>query len=49
MLIRDVNAARNLREEGMRLYWLVASALPPGRMPPSVIKASELADVLLAA
>ncbi|MFG2429162.1 RNA-guided endonuclease InsQ/TnpB family protein [Streptomyces sp. NPDC048590] len=46
---RDVNAARNLRDEGMRLYRLVASALPPGRRPPSVIKASELADVLLAA
>lgn len=46
---RDVNAARNLREEGLRLYWLVASALPPARMPPSVIKASELEDVLLAA
>lgn len=46
---RDENAARNLREEGMRLYWLVASALPPGRVPPPVIKASELADVLLAA
>ncbi|WP_371630073.1 transposase [Streptomyces sp. NBC_00341] len=46
---RDVNAARNLRAEGMRLYWLVASALPPGRVPPSVIKASEPADVPLAA
>ncbi|MFG2566395.1 RNA-guided endonuclease InsQ/TnpB family protein [Streptomyces sp. NPDC048567] len=46
---RDVNAAQNLRDEGMRLYWLVATALPPGRMPPSVIKASELADVQLAA
>ncbi|MEU9359753.1 RNA-guided endonuclease TnpB family protein [Streptomyces sp. NPDC048301] len=46
---RDVNAARNLRDEGMRLYRLVASALPPGRRPPSVIKASELPDVLLAA
>lgn len=46
---RDVNAARNLRDEGMRLYWLVASALPPGRVPSPVIKASELADVLLAA
>lgn len=46
---RDVNAARNLRDEGMRLYWLAATALPPGRMPPSVTKASELADVQLAA
>ncbi|OKJ99852.1 transposase [Streptomyces sp. CB03234] len=39
---RDVNAAVNLRDEGMRLYWLAAAALPPGRTPPSVIKASEL-------
>lgn len=31
---RDVNAAQNLRDEGMRLYRLVASALPPGRRPP---------------
>ncbi|MFD6281468.1 RNA-guided endonuclease InsQ/TnpB family protein [Streptomyces sp. NPDC060209] len=46
---RDVNAARNLRDEGMRLYRLMASALPPGREPPPVIKASELADVLPAA
>jgi putative transposase len=46
---RDVNAARNLRDEGMRLYWLVASALPPDRLPPPVIKASELPEVLLAA
>lgn len=28
---RDVNAAVNLGDEGMRLYWLVAAALPPGR------------------
>lgn len=46
---RDVNAARNLRDEGMRLYWSVASALPPGRMPPPVLKASELTDVALTA
>ncbi|MFE7046221.1 RNA-guided endonuclease InsQ/TnpB family protein [Streptomyces atratus] len=46
---RDVNAARNLRDEGMRLYWLVASALPPGRVPPPTIKASELSEVLPAA
>lgn len=41
---RDVNAAVNIRDEGMRLYWLVASALPPGRVAPPVIKASELED-----
>ncbi|MEU3917994.1 RNA-guided endonuclease TnpB family protein [Streptomyces sp. NPDC029004] len=46
---RDENAAVNLRDEGMRLYWLVAAALPPGRVPPPVIKASELAELLLAA
>ncbi|MFF2535233.1 RNA-guided endonuclease InsQ/TnpB family protein [Streptomyces cyaneofuscatus] len=46
---RDVNAARNLREEGMRLYELVASALPPGRAMPSMIRASEMPDVVVAA
>jgi putative transposase len=46
---RDVNAAVNLRDEGMRLYWLVAAALPPGRKVPTVIKASELEGCLLAA
>lgn len=46
---RDVNAAANLRDEGMRLYGLVASALPPDRKPPAVIKASELEACLLAA
>ncbi|MFC8624315.1 RNA-guided endonuclease InsQ/TnpB family protein [Streptomyces anulatus] len=46
---RDVNAGRNLREEGLRLYELVASALPPGRVMPSVIKASEMPDVVLTA
>jgi putative transposase len=46
---RDVNAAVNLRDEGMRLYWLVASALPPDRQPPAMIKASELEECLLAA
>lgn len=46
---RDVNAAVNLRDEGMRLYWLVAASLPPGRKAPTVIKASELEDCLLAA
>ncbi|MEU1123180.1 transposase [Streptomyces sp. NPDC005899] len=43
---RDVNAARNLREEGMRLYRLVTSAQPPGRVPPPVIRASDPADML---
>lgn len=38
---RDVNAAVNLRDEGMRLYWLVAAGLPPGKKAPAVIKASE--------
>ncbi|MEU5954880.1 RNA-guided endonuclease TnpB family protein [Streptomyces sp. NPDC047525] len=46
---RDVNAAVNLRDEGMRLYRLVAAALPPGRKAPAVIKASELEKCLLAA
>ncbi|MFH9202413.1 RNA-guided endonuclease InsQ/TnpB family protein [Streptomyces anulatus] len=46
---RDVNAGRNLREEGLRLYGLMASALPPGRVMPSVIKASEMPDVVLTA
>ncbi|MFG2653254.1 RNA-guided endonuclease InsQ/TnpB family protein [Streptomyces sp. NPDC048436] len=46
---RDVNAAVNLRDEGMRLYWLVAAALPPGRKAPTLIKASELEECLLAA
>ncbi|WP_328861033.1 RNA-guided endonuclease InsQ/TnpB family protein [Streptomyces sp. NBC_00306] len=44
---RDRNAAVNLRDEGMRLYWLVAAALPPGRVAPPVIKASELPEILL--
>ncbi|MFF9016443.1 RNA-guided endonuclease InsQ/TnpB family protein [Streptomyces sp. NPDC014870] len=46
---RDVNAAVNLRDEGMRLYWLVAAALPPGRPAPCVIRASELPEAVLAA
>ncbi|MEW1635081.1 RNA-guided endonuclease TnpB family protein [Streptomyces sp. NPDC093801] len=46
---RDTNAAVNLRDEGMRLYWAVAMALPPGRVPPSVIRASELLDLVPAA
>ncbi|MEU0358567.1 RNA-guided endonuclease InsQ/TnpB family protein [Streptomyces cyaneofuscatus] len=46
---RDVNAARNLREEGMRLYERVASALPPGRAMPSMIRASEMPGVVVAA
>jgi hypothetical protein len=39
---RDVNAAVNLREEGLRLYGLVMDALPPGRKAPAVLTASEL-------
>ncbi|MFJ6634353.1 RNA-guided endonuclease InsQ/TnpB family protein [Streptomyces sp. NPDC091376] len=39
---RDVNAAANLREEGLRLYRLVADALPAGRALPAVIRASAL-------
>ncbi|MEU7554909.1 zinc ribbon domain-containing protein [Streptomyces sp. NPDC044571] len=46
---RDTNAAVNLRDEGMRLYWLVATALPPGRVPPSVIRVSEVMDLVPAA
>lgn len=46
---RDVNAAVNLRDEGMRLYWLVATGLPPDKKAPTVIKASELEKCLLAA
>jgi putative transposase len=39
---RDANAAVNPRDEGMRLYWLVAAGLPPGKKAPTVIRASEL-------
>ncbi|MFI8964017.1 helix-turn-helix domain-containing protein [Streptomyces sp. NPDC053493] len=46
---RDHNAAVNLRDEGMRLYWLVAMALPPGRPVPSLIRASELPEAVPAA
>ncbi|MEU8775118.1 RNA-guided endonuclease TnpB family protein [Streptomyces sp. NPDC048606] len=46
---RDTNAAVNLHDEGMRIYRMVASALPPGRVPPSVIRASELEDLAPAA
>jgi putative transposase len=46
---RDVNAAVNLRDEGLRLYGLVADALPPGSKPPAVLKASELEKCLPAA
>lgn len=49
VLDRDVNAAANLRDEGMRLYWLVAACLPPGRRTPAVIRASELEECLAAA
>jgi putative transposase len=46
---RDVNAAVNLRDEGMRLYWGVAAGLPPGKNAPAVIRASELERCLSAA
>lgn len=46
---RDGNAAVNLRDEGLRLYRLVATGLPPDRVPPSVIRASELPEGLTAA
>ncbi|MFE9706715.1 RNA-guided endonuclease InsQ/TnpB family protein [Streptomyces sp. NPDC005930] len=46
---RDVNAAVNLRDEGMRLYWLVESRLPPGGKTPAVIKASEWEERFLLA
>ncbi|WP_053693389.1 RNA-guided endonuclease InsQ/TnpB family protein [Streptomyces sp. WM6372] len=46
---RDANAAVNLRDEGLRLYWLVAMALPPGRATPTVIRASELPECAVAA
>ncbi|WP_354670067.1 zinc ribbon domain-containing protein [Streptomyces sp. S.PNR 29] len=46
---RDVNAAANIRDEGMRLYWLVVAGLPPGKKTPTVIKASELEECSLAA
>ncbi|MEU4268820.1 RNA-guided endonuclease TnpB family protein [Streptomyces sp. NPDC026092] len=35
---RDVNAAVNLRDEGLRLYWPLAMTLPPGEQLPPVIK-----------
>ncbi|MDX2544918.1 RNA-guided endonuclease InsQ/TnpB family protein [Streptomyces sp. WI04-05B] len=46
---RDVNAAVNLRDEGLRLYWLVAAGLPPAKGVPTLIRASELEDCLRAA
>ncbi|MGW6787296.1 RNA-guided endonuclease InsQ/TnpB family protein [Streptomyces sp. NPDC054987] len=46
---RDRNAAVNLRAEGLRLYRSVVGALPPGRVPPSLIRASELPDLAPAA
>lgn len=39
---RDVNAAVNLRDEGMRLCRLATSALPPDGRAPTVIRASAL-------
>jgi putative transposase len=39
---RDVNAAVNLRDEGLRLYRLVMSALPVDHRAPSVISASAV-------
>ncbi|MDT0571023.1 zinc ribbon domain-containing protein [Streptomyces sp. DSM 3412] len=39
---RDVNAAANLRVEGMRLYGQLTAGLPPGTAAPTVIRASEL-------
>jgi putative transposase len=44
-----VDAAVNLRDEGLRLYWLVAAGLPPGRKTPALVKASELEKCYLAA
>ncbi|WP_223281372.1 RNA-guided endonuclease InsQ/TnpB family protein [Streptomyces antnestii] len=47
---RDENAAVNLRDEGMRLYWQVSISLPPGSKAPALIKASELSkEIRLAA
>ena len=46
---RDVNAAVNLQDEGLRLYWLVAAGLPPTKKVPTAIRASELEGCLLAA
>ncbi|MET9701037.1 RNA-guided endonuclease TnpB family protein [Streptomyces sp. NPDC006529] len=46
---RDGNAAVNLRDEGLRLYRVVTAALPTGKAPPSVIRASELPECVTAA
>ncbi|MFJ6798254.1 RNA-guided endonuclease TnpB family protein [Streptomyces sp. NPDC091268] len=46
---RDTNAAVNLRDEGMRLYRAVVAAMPPGRLPPNVIRAMEWAKIVPAA
>ncbi|QYA95039.1 transposase [Streptomyces anulatus] len=43
---RDVNAARNLRHEGIRMYELVASALPARRAMPSIIRAPEMPNAV---
>ncbi|MFJ7206784.1 RNA-guided endonuclease InsQ/TnpB family protein [Streptomyces sp. NPDC098789] len=45
---RDGNAAVNLRDEGLRLYRLVAQALPPDKNPPSIIRASGLPECVTA-
>ncbi|CAL9470399.1 hypothetical protein SUDANB120_02828 [Streptomyces sp. enrichment culture] len=46
---RDVNAARNLRQEGLRLYEQAVAALSPGRQLPAVVRASAPAGVVVAA
>ncbi|MGW9495988.1 RNA-guided endonuclease InsQ/TnpB family protein [Streptomyces prasinus] len=46
---RDVNAAVNLRDEGMRLYWLAEASLPPDRTMPRLIRASAVKEAMPAA
>ncbi|MFI7011538.1 RNA-guided endonuclease InsQ/TnpB family protein [Streptomyces sp. NPDC050145] len=41
---RDANAAVNLRDEGMRLYWQTQMSLPPGSKTPALIKASDMSE-----